>query len=94
MTDTLPSNATLLAGSIAASSGTWGISGTQSAITWTGFVSVGVTLTYVMTTSTTITPLTVILNTALINDGLGNLHTRTAGAIVDGYATYLPVVRK
>jgi hypothetical protein len=35
-----------------------------------------------------------ILNTAVINDGLGNLYTRTAGAIVNGYVTYLPVVRK
>jgi uncharacterized repeat protein (TIGR01451 family) len=92
VTDTLPSNATLLSGSIAASNGTWGVS--SNAITWTGSVSVGVTLTYVMTTSTAITPLAVILNTAVINDGMGNLYTRTAGAIVDGYATYLPVVRK
>jgi len=92
VTDTLPSNATLLGGSVTASSGSWGISG--STITWTGSVSVGVTLTYVMTTSTAITPLALILNTAVINDGLGNLYTRTAGAIVNGYATYLPVVRK
>ena len=94
MTDTLPGNAYLVADSLAASSGTWGVGGTQGAITWTGSVSAGVTLTYVMTTSTAITPLAVILNTALINDGMGNLYTRTAGAIVDGHAAYLPVVRK
>jgi uncharacterized repeat protein (TIGR01451 family) len=92
VTDTLPTNATLLSGSIAASNGTWGISG--NVITWTGSVSAGVTITYVMTTSTAITPLSVILNTAVINDGLGNVLARMAGAIVNGYATYLPVVRK
>ena len=94
MTDTLPGNAYLVADSLAASSGTWGVGGTRGAITWTGSVSDSVTLTYVMTTSTAITPLAVILNTAMINDGMGNFHARTAGAIVDGYATYLPMVRK
>jgi uncharacterized repeat protein (TIGR01451 family) len=92
VTDTLPSNATLLNNSLTASSGTWGVS--SNIITWTGSVSAGVTLTYVMTTSTAITPLAVILNTAVINDGQGNLLTRAAGAIVNGYATYLPLVRK
>lgn len=92
MTDTLPNNAYLVSGSLSASSGIWGVSG--NVITWTGAVSADATLTYVMTTSTEVTPLTVILNTATINDGLGNILTRTAGTIVDGYATYLPMVRK
>jgi uncharacterized repeat protein (TIGR01451 family) len=92
LTDTLPANATLLSGSLTASSGTWGVSG--NTITWTGSVSLGVTLTYVMTTSTDIAPLTVILNTAVINDGLGNLYTRTTGAIVNGYPTFLPMVKR
>jgi uncharacterized repeat protein (TIGR01451 family) len=92
LTDTLSSNAAFVNGSLSASSGTWGFRG--GVITWTGSVAAGVTLTYVMTTSTEITPLTLIFNTALINDGAGNILTRSAGAIVDGYATYLPVVRK
>jgi uncharacterized repeat protein (TIGR01451 family) len=92
VTDTLPNNAYLAAGSLTASSGTWGVN--DKIITWTGSVSVSVTLTYVMTTSTQITPLVAILNTAVINDGMGNILTRTVGAIVDGYGTYLPVVRK
>jgi len=94
MTDTLPSNATLVNGSIVASSGSWGLNG--SVLTWTGMVSASlkVTITYVMTTSSEITLPTPILNTALINDGLGNIHTRTAAAIVNGYGVYLPVVRK
>ncbi|CAG0927412.1 hypothetical protein TFLX_00448 [Thermoflexales bacterium] len=94
LTDTLPNNAYLVNGSLAASSGTWGLSG--NVVTWTGAVSLTrrVTLTYVMTTSHEITLPTAILNTALIHDGLGNLHTRIAGAIVNGYGTYLPIARK
>ena len=94
MTDTLPSNAYFVNGSITASSGSWGLNG--NVLTWTGAVSssLGVTVTYVMTTSSEITLPTVILNTALINDGLGNLLTRTAGVVVNGYGVYLPMVRK
>jgi uncharacterized repeat protein (TIGR01451 family) len=94
MTDTLPGNAYLVNGSITASSGSWGLGG--SVLTWTGVVSssLKVTVTYVMTTSSEITLPIIILNTVLINDGLGNLHTRTAGVVLNGYATYLPVVRK
>jgi uncharacterized repeat protein (TIGR01451 family) len=93
MTDTLPGNAYLVNGSITASSGSWGING--NVLTWTGAVSssLKVTVSYVMTTSSAITLPTVILNTALINDGLGNIHTRTAAVIVNGYGVYLPVVR-
>ena len=94
MTDTLPNNAYLVNGSITASSGSWGLNG--NILTWTGAVSssLRVTVTYVMTTSSEITLPTAILNTALINDGAGNLLTRTAAAIVNGYGVYLPVVRK
>ncbi|MFN8597926.1 MAG: FG-GAP-like repeat-containing protein [Anaerolineae bacterium] len=94
VTDTLPANATLKNGSVSASSGSWGVNG--GVLTWTGSVasSIGVTVTYVMTTSSAITLPTAIINTALINDGLGNIHTRTVGAIVNGYGTYLPVMRK
>jgi uncharacterized repeat protein (TIGR01451 family) len=94
MTDTLPNNAYLVNGSIVASSGSWGRNG--NVLTWTGAVSpsLKVTVTYVMTTSSAITVPTVILNTALINDGLGNIHTRTAGVVLNGYRMYLPIVRK
>ena len=94
VTDTLPSNAYLVSGSINASSGSWGING--NVLTWTGAVSssLSVTVTYVMTTSSAITLPTAILNTALINDGAGNVLTRTAGVIVNGYGVYLPIVRK
>ena len=94
ITDTLPANAILKTGSVSASSGSWGVN--SGVLTWTGSVapSIGVTVTYMMTTSSAITLPTAIVNTALINDGLGRIHTRTVGAIMNGYATYLPVMRR
>jgi uncharacterized repeat protein (TIGR01451 family) len=94
MTDTLPANAHLVNGSLTTSSGSRGLSG--NVLTWTGSVSssLRVTITYAMTTSSAITLPTVILNTALLSDGAGNLLTRTAAAIVNGYDVYLPVVRR
>jgi uncharacterized repeat protein (TIGR01451 family) len=94
LTDTLPNNATLVNGSVNASSGSWGLNG--NVLTWTGAVSssLKVTLTYVMTTASTIPSFTIIVNTATINDGQGNLLTRTAGAIVNGYGTFLPIVKR
>ncbi len=94
VTDTLPSNATLLNGSVNTSSGSWGVNGGM--LTWTGAVStsISVTLTYVMTTSSNITLPTAIVNTVLIDDGLGNVLARTIGATVNGYETFLPMLRK
>ena len=94
VTDALPNNAYLVTGSITTTSGSWGSNG--NVLTWTGAVSssLSVTVTYAMTTSSEITLPTAILNTALIDDGAGNLLTRTAEAIVNGYGVYLPVVRK
>lgn len=94
MTDTLPNNAYLVNGSITASSGSWDLNG--NVLTWTGAVSssLKVTVTYMMTTSSEITLPTVILNTALIDDRLGNFLVRTAGVVLNGYGVYLPIVRK
>ena len=94
LTDTLPSNAFLVGGSVSASSGSWGVNG--DLLTWSGSVTqaLGVTVTYVMTVSSNLTLPTAIVNSALIADGLGNLSTRVAGAVVNGYAAYLPVVMK
>jgi uncharacterized repeat protein (TIGR01451 family) len=94
MTDTLPANANWVSGSLTASGGSWGRSG--NIVTWTGTVSTAmkVTVIYVMTTSSQITLPMVILNTVLINDGLGSVHTRTAGVVLNGYGVYLPTVRK
>ena len=94
VTDTLPINAVLVSGSVHATSGSWSVGGGM--LRWNGAVSqsIGVTVTYVMTLSSDIALPTVVLNTALINDGLRNVITRTAAAVVSGYGVYLPVVRK
>lgn len=91
VTDVLPVNATLVAGSVNASSGSWGLN--SGVLTWTGAVSssLSVTLTYVMTTSSALTRPTVILNTALIDDGVGRVQVRTAGAVINGLHVFLPV---
>jgi hypothetical protein len=52
------------------------------------------TMTYVMTVSSSITLPMPIVNTALINDGLGNVHTRTVVAVANGLAVYLPSIRR
>ncbi|HEY4721939.1 MAG TPA: FG-GAP-like repeat-containing protein, partial [Anaerolineae bacterium] len=94
VTDTLPSNAFLIGSSVWASSGSWGVGG--SVLTWTGAVtqSIGVTATYVMTLSSDIVQPTAIINTALLDDGLGNVQSRTVAAFVNGYAVFLPLVFK
>ena len=94
VTDTLPLNAYLVAGSVTASSGSFAVG--AGAITWTGPVtpSVGVTVTYQMTISAGLVLPTAILNTALFDDGQGHLLTRTAGAYVNGLETFMPVMRK
>jgi uncharacterized repeat protein (TIGR01451 family) len=92
VTDTLPANTTSIGGSISATNGSWRFSG--NTITWTGTVSVSMTLTYAMTVSGNITLPTPIVNTALINDGLGNIHTRTVVALANGLAVYLPIIRR
>ena len=51
-------------------------------------------MTYVMTASSDITLLIPIINTALIDDNLGNLHARTATALVNGFGVFLPVTMK
>jgi hypothetical protein len=52
------------------------------------------TMSYVMTVSSGITLPTSIVNTALINDGLGNVHIRTVVALANGLAVYLPIIRR
>ncbi len=94
VTDTLPLNASLIGSSITASSGSWGVN--ANVITWTGSVStsIGMTVTYAMTVNSNITLPTAIVNTALINDGIGTIHTRIAVAVVNGYDVFLPVILK
>jgi len=69
---------------------------TGSVITWTGNVSGGVpvTITFNVTVSLDITAPHAIVNTALIDDRLGNVWQRQATTIVNGFAVYLPMVMK
>jgi uncharacterized repeat protein (TIGR01451 family) len=90
LTDTLPANASLLTGTLSASSGS--LSASAGTIRWSGPVSatVPVTITYRMTVSGAISQPTAILNTALIDDGLGHVLTRLAAAYVNGREEWLP----
>jgi len=94
VTDTLPANAFLVAGAVAATGGVWGID--SNTLTWTGAVSssTGVTITYAMTVSGVLSEATVLLNTAQIDDGFGKVQSRSVAAIVNGYAVHLPTIRK
>ena len=93
VTDTLPSEVHYL-GNLWASSSSYGYAG--GVITWTGSVPADtpVTITFGVTVSEQITTPHAIVNTALINDGLGMVLQRQAIAIVNGQAVYLPLVMR
>ena len=91
VTDTLPADVHYL-GNLWASSGAYGETG--GVITWTGTVSpaIPITITFGVTVSEQVTMPQAISNTALVDDGLGNVWSRQAMVIANGYATYLPLV--
>jgi uncharacterized repeat protein (TIGR01451 family) len=93
VTDTLPAQVSYL-GNVWASSGSYDDTG--DVITWWGPVhaAVPVTITFGATVSQRIaTPFT-IENTALIDDGLGHVWSRSVTVIVNGHAIFLPLVWK
>jgi uncharacterized repeat protein (TIGR01451 family) len=94
VTDTLPVNAVLVGGSVTTTSGTLGV--VPGALTWTGPVtpSVGVTITYQMSLSASITLPTPIVNTAALDDGEGRILQRVAVAFVNGLEVFLPLLRR
>jgi uncharacterized repeat protein (TIGR01451 family) len=94
LTDTLPLNATLLTGTVNASSGSVGVSAGK--ITWTGPVSATspVTVIYAMAVSSAISQPTAVINTALFDDGLGRVQQRTATAVVNGFGIFLPGIAR
>jgi uncharacterized repeat protein (TIGR01451 family) len=93
VTDTLPAEVYYL-GDLWASTGSYDQAG--GVITWTGSVSTGtpVTITFGVTISQHITTPYIILNTALLDDGLGNVLHREAVALANGYTVYLPLIPK
>jgi len=92
LTDTLPSEGSLVAGSLTASSGTVAASGER--ITWTGDVnaSTGVTITYVLRLADDAAGGTVVANTVRLD--AGEVLTRTASVIVAGETLHLPLLRR
>jgi uncharacterized repeat protein (TIGR01451 family) len=92
VTDTLPSELHYL-GNLWASAGSYGQA--SGVITWTGSVltNLPITLTFGVTVSAPLSTPRTILNTAKIDDGLGNVLQRQA-VVVNGYAVYLPVIRR
>jgi hypothetical protein len=93
VTDTLPAQVNNV-GNLWASSGNYGYA--SGVITWTGAVltSAPVTITFNATVSDQITTPRVITNTALINDGWGNVLQRQAIVIANGIGMYLPLVKR
>jgi uncharacterized repeat protein (TIGR01451 family) len=93
VTDTLTAEVHYL-GNLWASSGSYGEAG--GVITWTGEVPAAapVTITFGVTISEQITTPHVIANTALIDDGLGNVWSRQAVVIANGYPVFLPVIQR
>ena len=70
--------------------------GSGGEITWTGTVSGGVPvlITYNVILDAGVTGPQVVRNTALIDDGRGNVYQRQATAIANGHAVYLPLVSR
>ncbi|MCD4738767.1 MAG: FG-GAP-like repeat-containing protein [Anaerolineae bacterium] len=93
VTDTLPSEVHYL-GDLWASSGSYGEAG--GIITWTGEAPAAapVTITFGVTVSAQLTTPYTIVNTVLLDDGLGNVLERQATVIANGYAVYLPVIQR
>lgn len=93
LTDTLPSGVSF-AGNLTATSGAAGEAG--GVVTWQGAVAASnpVTIQFDVLVSPAIVSPQAIVNTAVINDGAGNLIQREAVIIVNGYSIYLPVVNR
>ncbi|MDY7080234.1 MAG: hypothetical protein SXV54_25410 [Chloroflexota bacterium] len=91
VTDTLPAEVNYL-GNVWASAGSYGETG--GVITWAGAVPahVPVTITFGVTVGLHITTPQAIINTALLDDGLGNVWSQQAVVIANGLAVYLPLV--
>jgi len=92
VTSTLPTGVTYQ-GDISASSGSATDSG--GVITWEGEVSTAepVTITYSASVDAGITEPMFLVNSVLIDDGLGNLLQRTATTIANGIAVYMPMIQ-
>ncbi|HSD82968.1 MAG TPA: hypothetical protein VLG46_03875, partial [Anaerolineae bacterium] len=93
MTDTLPAELDYR-GDLWASSGSYAQVG--NLITWHGSVLTAsmVLITYTANISLTNTIARPIVNTALVDDGLGDVRTYQATVIANGYPLSLPLIRR
>ena len=90
VTDTLPAQGTYL-GNVQASAGSPAYTGSPPAITWTGNVSTSVPVTITFSLQLNTSAPTVISDTALSDDGLGQLWRRSATTIGNAKTVYLPL---
>jgi len=92
VTSTLPVGVTYQ-GDVAATSGS--VSESGGVITWEGEVSTAapVTITYSAQVDVGITDPTFLVNTVLIDDGLGNVLERQAIAVANGFGIFLPLIQ-
>jgi uncharacterized repeat protein (TIGR01451 family) len=93
LTDTLPAEVEYL-GNLWMSAGTGLYVG--GVLTWTGSVSsdAPVTIRFNVAVGASITSPKALVNTAFVDDGIGQVWPRTATAIANGLALYLPVIRR
>jgi len=93
VTDTLPSEVAY-GGNLWVSAGT-GLYSNRT-ITWAGSApdDTPVTIRFSATVSATLQSPRSIINTALIDDGLGHLWSRTASAIANAKTVFLPVIQR
>jgi uncharacterized repeat protein (TIGR01451 family) len=94
MTDTLPISLTYQAGSLWASTGTYGEAG--GVITWTGPVAAGtsavVRLSAVVSPELSPTETVALINVAWVDDGRQAPFGRTAVVFINPYQSYLPLI--
>jgi hypothetical protein len=92
LTSTLPAEVAYQ-GDLWASSGSCGESG--GTITWTGEVEAGVpvNITFSAIENAGIIEPTVVVNTVVVEDGLGNTWSHQVHSVLNGYTVYLPLVQ-
>ncbi len=93
VTDTLPLQLDYL-GNLSAPAGVYGFA--SGVVTWTGIVSPGVpvAITFGAAVKSGVTAPSLIINTALIDDGLGHVFQRQAATIANGLPLFLPLMHR
>jgi hypothetical protein len=93
VTDTLPAQSTYL-GNVWASAGSAAYTPSPPTVTWTGNVSASVPVTITFGLTLTVSAPTVVTDTAISDDGLGQLWLRSVTAIGNAKTVYLPLCQR